>query len=49
MAHVAISRHHRLGNLSEEVGGETVRGVKVRVQTVGGLCFPERGRREAED
>ena len=49
MAHVSISRHHGVGDLSEEVGGEMVRGVSGRGRMVGGLGFQEIGRREAED
>ena len=48
MAHVVISRHHRVGNRGEEVGGKMVRGVSGIGRTVGGLGFSERGRREAE-
>ena len=49
MSHVAVSRYHRVGNISEEVGGYMVRGVGIRGRTVGRLGFPEKGRREADD
>ena len=39
MAHVTVSRHHRIRNISEEVGGDIVRGVGRRGQTVVGLDF----------
>ena len=48
MAHVAVSRHHRSGNRSDEMGGEMVRVVVRRGSKVGGLGFLERRRREAE-
>ena len=39
MAHVDISRNQRVGNISEEVGGEMVRGVGRRGRMIGGLGF----------
>ena len=48
MAPVAVNRHHRVGNRSDEVGGDMVSGVGRGGQTVGGLGFIEIGRREDE-
>ena len=39
MAHVSLIRHHRVRNRSEDVGGDIVRGVGRRGQTVVGLDF----------
>ena len=49
LAHVAVSRHHRVGNRSEEVGGEISRCVGRVGWTVGGLVFTDRRRREDKD
>ena len=39
MAHVAVIRHHIVGNISEDMGGEMVRGFGERGRIVGGLVF----------
>ena len=49
MSHVAIIRHNRVGNISEEVGGEMVKGVVRGVRTDGGLSFTDIRRIEEED
>ena len=49
MAHVAISRNHRVGNRSEELGGDMVISVSGTGRTIGGLGFTERRRRESDD
>ena len=43
MAHFDVSRHHRVGNRSEEVVVEMVIGVGRRVQTVVGFDFQREG------
>ena len=48
VAHVAISRHNGVSNISEEMGGDMFIGNSIRGRIVVGLGFTKRGSREAD-